>query len=32
MPLGLMLIGAPGMDAEIGVIAEQIAPVIELRR
>ena len=32
MPLGLMLIGAPGMDAEIGAIAEQIAPVIELRR
>jgi aspartyl-tRNA(Asn)/glutamyl-tRNA(Gln) amidotransferase subunit A len=32
LPLGLMLIGAPGMDAEIGVIAEKIAPVIELPR
>jgi aspartyl-tRNA(Asn)/glutamyl-tRNA(Gln) amidotransferase subunit A len=32
MPLGLMLIGAPGMDAEIGIIAEQIAPTIELPR
>ena len=32
MPLGLMLIGAPGMDAEIGVIAEKIAPAIELPR
>jgi aspartyl-tRNA(Asn)/glutamyl-tRNA(Gln) amidotransferase subunit A len=32
MPLGLMLIGAPGGDAEIGVIAERIAPAIELPR
>jgi aspartyl-tRNA(Asn)/glutamyl-tRNA(Gln) amidotransferase subunit A len=32
MPLGLMLIGAPGADAEISVIAEQIAPAIELPR
>jgi aspartyl-tRNA(Asn)/glutamyl-tRNA(Gln) amidotransferase subunit A len=32
MPLGLMLIGAPGTDAEISVIAERIAPVIELPR
>jgi aspartyl-tRNA(Asn)/glutamyl-tRNA(Gln) amidotransferase subunit A len=32
MPLGLMLIGAPGTDARISVIAEQIAPVIELPR
>jgi aspartyl-tRNA(Asn)/glutamyl-tRNA(Gln) amidotransferase subunit A len=32
MPLGLMLIGAPGTDAKISVIAEQIAPVIELPR
>ncbi|HMF28171.1 MAG TPA: amidase [Candidatus Cybelea sp.] len=32
MPLGLMLIGAPGTDAKISFIAEQIAPVIELPR
>jgi aspartyl-tRNA(Asn)/glutamyl-tRNA(Gln) amidotransferase subunit A len=32
LPLGLMLIGAPGADAEIGVIAERIAPAIELPR
>jgi aspartyl-tRNA(Asn)/glutamyl-tRNA(Gln) amidotransferase subunit A len=32
MPLGLMLIGAPGSDAKTAIIAEQIAPVIELPR
>ena len=32
MPLGLMLIGVPGADAEISVIGEQIAPAIELPR
>jgi len=32
MPLGLMLIGAPGTDAEITGIAERIAPAIELPR
>ena len=32
MPLGLMLVGAPGADAEISVIAERIAPAIELPR
>jgi aspartyl-tRNA(Asn)/glutamyl-tRNA(Gln) amidotransferase subunit A len=32
LPLGLMLIGAPGTDARIAAIAERIAPVIELPR
>jgi aspartyl-tRNA(Asn)/glutamyl-tRNA(Gln) amidotransferase subunit A len=32
LPLGLMLIGAPGSDAQIAAIAEQIAPAIELPR
>jgi len=32
LPLGLMLIGAPGTDARIAGIAEQIAPAIELPR
>jgi aspartyl-tRNA(Asn)/glutamyl-tRNA(Gln) amidotransferase subunit A len=32
LPLGLMLIGAPGTDANISFIAEQIAPAIELPR
>jgi aspartyl-tRNA(Asn)/glutamyl-tRNA(Gln) amidotransferase subunit A len=32
MPLGLMLIGAPGADADICVIAERIAPAIECPR
>jgi aspartyl-tRNA(Asn)/glutamyl-tRNA(Gln) amidotransferase subunit A len=32
LPLGVMLIGAPGSDAGIGVIAERIAPVIEMPR
>jgi aspartyl-tRNA(Asn)/glutamyl-tRNA(Gln) amidotransferase subunit A len=32
LPLGLMLIGAPGADAKTAAIAEQIAPAIELPR
>jgi Asp-tRNA(Asn)/Glu-tRNA(Gln) amidotransferase A subunit family amidase len=32
MPLGLMLIGAPGADAKTTAIAERIAPAIELPR
>jgi aspartyl-tRNA(Asn)/glutamyl-tRNA(Gln) amidotransferase subunit A len=32
LPLGLMLIGAPGSDAGLGVIAERIAPAIECPR
>jgi aspartyl-tRNA(Asn)/glutamyl-tRNA(Gln) amidotransferase subunit A len=32
LPLGLMLIGAPGADAEICVMAERIAPAIECPR
>ena len=32
LPLGLMLIGAPGTDSRIAGIAEQIAPAIELPR
>ena len=32
LPLGLMLLGAPGRDAQIAAIAEQIAPAIELPR
>jgi aspartyl-tRNA(Asn)/glutamyl-tRNA(Gln) amidotransferase subunit A len=32
LPLGLMLIGAPGADAEICVIAQRIAPAIERPR
>ena len=32
LPLGLMLTGAPGTDAGIAGIAEQIAPMIELAR
>ena len=32
LPLGLMLIGAPGTDAATAAVAEKIAPVIELPR
>jgi aspartyl-tRNA(Asn)/glutamyl-tRNA(Gln) amidotransferase subunit A len=32
LPLGLMLIGAPGGDAQIAAIAERVAPAIELPR
>lgn len=32
LPLGLMLIGAPGRDLNIAGIAEELAPIIELRR
>jgi Asp-tRNA(Asn)/Glu-tRNA(Gln) amidotransferase A subunit family amidase len=32
MPLGLMLIGAPGSDAVTASIAERVASVIELPR
>jgi aspartyl-tRNA(Asn)/glutamyl-tRNA(Gln) amidotransferase subunit A len=32
LPLGLMLIGAPGTDAKIAAIVEKIAPAIELPR
>jgi aspartyl-tRNA(Asn)/glutamyl-tRNA(Gln) amidotransferase subunit A len=32
LPLGLMLIGAPGTDAKTADIARQVAPVIELPR
>jgi aspartyl-tRNA(Asn)/glutamyl-tRNA(Gln) amidotransferase subunit A len=32
LPLGLMLIGAPGTDAKTAAIAERIAPAIELPR
>jgi aspartyl-tRNA(Asn)/glutamyl-tRNA(Gln) amidotransferase subunit A len=32
LPLGLMLIGAPGTDATLGAIAERVAAVIELPR
>jgi aspartyl-tRNA(Asn)/glutamyl-tRNA(Gln) amidotransferase subunit A len=32
LPLGLMLIGTPGADVEICVIAERIAPAIECAR
>jgi aspartyl-tRNA(Asn)/glutamyl-tRNA(Gln) amidotransferase subunit A len=32
LPLGLMLIGAPGMDATLAGIAEQVANAIELPR
>jgi aspartyl-tRNA(Asn)/glutamyl-tRNA(Gln) amidotransferase subunit A len=32
LPLGLMLIGAPGMDAKTAAIAERIAPAIEQPR
>jgi len=32
LPLGLMLIGAPGSDAATASIAERIASIIELPR
>jgi aspartyl-tRNA(Asn)/glutamyl-tRNA(Gln) amidotransferase subunit A len=32
LPLGLMLAGAPGTDASLAGIAEQVAPMIELAR
>jgi aspartyl-tRNA(Asn)/glutamyl-tRNA(Gln) amidotransferase subunit A len=32
LPLGLMLIGAPGADAAMAGIAQQVAEVVELPR
>jgi aspartyl-tRNA(Asn)/glutamyl-tRNA(Gln) amidotransferase subunit A len=32
LPLGLMLVGAPGSDAALADIADRLAPAIEVRR